>query len=154
MSMELKTSPGLPRGGQRVASWHRLRSHDRHHYGDLHDHPFVRRNPPRFRFDRCHAVRILIRPPAGRHVAARAGGSHCGHLYCPPPRGALHVAWSATRGIALTCAAVDDVTAWCLLAFVSSIVYARVSGAIYTSMTPPGMAAVIVAALLSALSTE
>lgn len=64
------------------------------------------------------------------------------------------MAWSATRGIALTCAAVDDVTAWCLLAFVSSIVYARVSGAIYTSMTPPGMAAVIVAALLSALSTE
>jgi len=91
---------------------------------------------------------------------------------------------SRIGGIALTCAAVDDVTAWCLLAFVSSIVYAQVSGAIYTSilslayigfvvmivrpilrrfarrvdthgvLTQPVMAAVIVAALLSALSTE
>jgi Kef-type K+ transport system membrane component KefB len=91
---------------------------------------------------------------------------------------------SRIGGIALTCAAVDDVTAWCLLAFVSSIVYAQVSGAIYTSilslayislvvlvvrpilgrftrrvdthgvLTQPVIAVVIVAALLSALSTE
>ena len=32
--------------------------------------------------------------------------------------------------IALTCAAVDDVTAWCLLAFVVSVVQARVGGAL------------------------
>lgn len=91
---------------------------------------------------------------------------------------------SRIGGIALTCAAVDDVTAWCLLAFVSSIVYAQVSGAIYTTilslayislvvlvvrpmlgrfarrvdthgvLTQPVIAGVIVAALLSALSTE
>jgi Kef-type K+ transport system membrane component KefB len=34
--------------------------------------------------------------------------------------------------IALTCAAVDDVTAWCLLAFVVSVVQARASGAAIT----------------------
>src|ERR1700674_2156283 len=34
--------------------------------------------------------------------------------------------------IALTCAAVDDVTAWCLLAFVVSVVEARTSGALTT----------------------
>jgi Kef-type K+ transport system membrane component KefB len=34
--------------------------------------------------------------------------------------------------IALTCAAVDDVSAWCLLAFVVSVVNARVSGAAIT----------------------
>ncbi|MBY0369600.1 cation:proton antiporter [bacterium] len=34
--------------------------------------------------------------------------------------------------IALTCAAVDDVTAWCLLAFVVSIVQAKVGGAVIT----------------------
>lgn len=34
--------------------------------------------------------------------------------------------------IALTCAAVDDVTAWCLLAFVVSIVQAKIGGAILT----------------------
>ena len=34
--------------------------------------------------------------------------------------------------IALTCAAVDDVTAWCLLAFVVSVVQARVGGALLT----------------------
>jgi K+:H+ antiporter len=91
---------------------------------------------------------------------------------------------SRIGGIALTCAAVDDVTAWCLLAFVSSIVYAQVSGAVYTTvlaiayiglvvlivrpitgrlarwvdtqgaLTQPVIAGVIVAALLSALSTE
>jgi Kef-type K+ transport system membrane component KefB len=91
---------------------------------------------------------------------------------------------SRIGSIALTCAAVDDVTAWCLLAFVSSIVYAQVTGAVYTVVlslayiglvvlivrpitgrlarwvdrrgvvTQPVIAAVIVAALLSALSTE
>jgi Kef-type K+ transport system membrane component KefB len=34
--------------------------------------------------------------------------------------------------VALTCAAVDDVTAWCLLALVVSVVQARVSGAVVT----------------------
>lgn len=34
--------------------------------------------------------------------------------------------------IALTCAAVDDVTAWCLLAFVVSIVQSKVGGAVVT----------------------
>jgi Kef-type K+ transport system membrane component KefB len=34
--------------------------------------------------------------------------------------------------LALTCAAVDDVTAWCLLAFVVSVVQARMSGALVT----------------------
>jgi len=34
--------------------------------------------------------------------------------------------------MALTCAAVDDVTAWCLLAFLVSIVHARLGGAILT----------------------
>src|SRR6202035_1259634 len=34
--------------------------------------------------------------------------------------------------IALTCAAVDDVTAWCLLAFVVSVVEARIGGAAHT----------------------
>jgi Kef-type K+ transport system membrane component KefB len=34
--------------------------------------------------------------------------------------------------IALTCAAVDDVTAWCLLAFVVSVAQARIGGAIPT----------------------
>src|SRR5262249_38279259 len=34
--------------------------------------------------------------------------------------------------IALTCAAVDDVTAWCLLAFVISVAQARTSGAFVT----------------------
>ncbi|HZS41224.1 MAG TPA: cation:proton antiporter [Polyangia bacterium] len=35
--------------------------------------------------------------------------------------------------IALTCAAVDDVTAWCLLAFVVSVVQARAAGALVTA---------------------
>src|SRR5262249_4643937 len=35
--------------------------------------------------------------------------------------------------IALTCAAVDDVTAWCLLAFVVSVVQARAAGAVVTA---------------------
>ena len=34
--------------------------------------------------------------------------------------------------MALTCAAVDDVTAWCLLAFLVSIVHARMGGAVLT----------------------
>jgi K+:H+ antiporter len=33
--------------------------------------------------------------------------------------------------LALSCAAVDDVTAWCLLAFVSGVVRSQVSGAVY-----------------------
>jgi Kef-type K+ transport system membrane component KefB len=34
--------------------------------------------------------------------------------------------------VALTCAAVDDVTAWCLLAFVTAVASAKVSGAVVT----------------------
>lgn len=86
--------------------------------------------------------------------------------------------------IALTCAAVDDVTAWCLLAFVVSIAQAKVGGAIVTllltiayitamftigrpivkrvvpflekfdRLTEGGMAAFFVALLFSALATE
>jgi Kef-type K+ transport system membrane component KefB len=46
--------------------------------------------------------------------------------------------------IALTCAAIDDVTAWCLLAFVVSIAQARTSGAIITFGSAIGYIAVIV----------
>lgn len=86
--------------------------------------------------------------------------------------------------IALTCAAVDDVTAWCLLAFVVSVVNARVSGALTTfgltglyvlfmllvarplvaravraqelrkEVTQTATAVVVVGLLLSALATE
>lgn len=86
--------------------------------------------------------------------------------------------------IALTCAAVDDVTAWCLLAFVVSIVHASIGGAFVTlgftiiyiiamfllvrpliarlvpfletfdRITEGGMAIIFVALLLSALVTE
>lgn len=86
--------------------------------------------------------------------------------------------------IALTCAAVDDVTAWCLLALVVSIVQASIAGAVATlvmtavylvfmfvvakpliarsvpfletfdRMTESGMAMVVVAILLSSLATE
>ena len=86
--------------------------------------------------------------------------------------------------IALTCAAVDDVTAWCLLAFVVSIVNARAAGGLLTAgmtlgyiafmllgvrpvlarvvraheqtgeLTRNVMTAVFVALLLSALATE
>jgi Kef-type K+ transport system membrane component KefB len=85
--------------------------------------------------------------------------------------------------IALTCAAVDDVTAWCLLAFVVSVVEARTAGAFSTvvtalvfigamlvvvrpamvrltflygnrGLTQGVMAAVFVALLLSALTTD
>lgn len=86
--------------------------------------------------------------------------------------------------IALTCAAVDDVTAWCLLAFVVSIVQAKLGGAIVTlvltilyitamflvagplvrklvpwlekfdRMTEGGIAIFFVALLFSALATE
>lgn len=86
--------------------------------------------------------------------------------------------------IALTCAAVDDVTAWCLLAFVVSVVHARVGGALSTiawslvyiavivgavrpvvrrlagrvdkagELTQPVLAVLVVGLLLSALTTE
>jgi Kef-type K+ transport system membrane component KefB len=85
--------------------------------------------------------------------------------------------------IALTCAAVDDVTAWCLLALVVSVVQARTSGAVSTilmalafiaamavvarpamvrltllygnrGLTQGLMAAIFVALLLSALTTD
>jgi Kef-type K+ transport system membrane component KefB len=86
--------------------------------------------------------------------------------------------------IALTCAAVDDVTAWCLLAFVVSVVHARMGGALSTiawslvyiavivgavrpvvrrlagrvdkagELTQPVLAVLIVGLLLSALTTE
>ncbi len=86
--------------------------------------------------------------------------------------------------IALTCAAVDDVTAWCLLAFVVSVAQAKLGGAVLTvamtigyiilmfvvarpliarlvpvletfdRITETGMAAIFVALLLSALATE
>ena len=46
--------------------------------------------------------------------------------------------------VALTCAAVDDATAWCLLAFVVSVVNARASGAVRTF----GLSAAYVAAML------
>jgi Kef-type K+ transport system membrane component KefB len=46
--------------------------------------------------------------------------------------------------IALTCAAVDDVTAWCLLAFVVSVVHARVSGALLTAGMALGFIAVMI----------
>ena len=85
---------------------------------------------------------------------------------------------------ALTCAAVGDVTAWCLLAFVVSVVHARLGGAVATiagtvayiafvfvvlqplvrrlaarvdrtgQLTQPVVAAVVVGLLLSALTTE
>ncbi len=86
--------------------------------------------------------------------------------------------------IALTCAAVDDVTAWCLLAFVVSFTQARLDGAFLTlgltigyvflmflvvrplieravpwleafdRITEGGMALIFIALLLSALTTE
>lgn len=86
--------------------------------------------------------------------------------------------------VALTCAAVDDVTAWCLLAFVVSVAQARIGGALLTlgmtiayitlmfvfgrpliarlvpwletfdRITEGGMAIIFVALLLSALATE
>jgi Kef-type K+ transport system membrane component KefB len=86
--------------------------------------------------------------------------------------------------IALTCAAVDDVTAWCLLAFVVSFTQARLGGAFLTlgltigyvalmllvarpliaravpwleafdRITEGGMAVIFIALLLSALTTE
>ena len=85
--------------------------------------------------------------------------------------------------IALTCAAVDDVTAWCLLAFVVGVARAQVQGAVLVGMLtlgfigvmflavrpvvaglasradqrPPGrdaLALVLVGLLLSALATE
>jgi K+:H+ antiporter len=49
--------------------------------------------------------------------------------------------------ITLTCAAVDDVTAWCLLAFVVGIVESRASGAFYTI----GLTLAFIAAMLFAV---
>jgi K+:H+ antiporter len=46
--------------------------------------------------------------------------------------------------IALTCAAVDDVTAWCLLAFVVSVVQARAAGALVTSGLAFGFIALMI----------
>ena len=46
--------------------------------------------------------------------------------------------------IALTCAAVDDVTAWCLLAFVVSVVKARAAGGLLTFGLTLGYIGVIV----------
>jgi Kef-type K+ transport system membrane component KefB len=45
--------------------------------------------------------------------------------------------------IALTCAAVDDVTAWCLLAFVVSVVQARAAGALVTAGLAVGFIAIM-----------
>lgn len=93
---------------------------------------------------------------------------------------------SRTRmgAIALTCAAIDDVTAWCLLALVISVAQSRLDSAVFTllltigyiaamfmlvrplilkavpfletfdRLTQGGMAVIIVALLLSALATE
>jgi Kef-type K+ transport system membrane component KefB len=46
--------------------------------------------------------------------------------------------------IALTCAAVDDVTAWCLLAFVVSVVQAKMAGAALTTLLSLGFIAFII----------
>jgi K+:H+ antiporter len=46
--------------------------------------------------------------------------------------------------IAITCAAVDDVTAWCLLAFVVGVVQARVSGALATVLMSFGFIAAMI----------
>ncbi|HEX9102592.1 MAG TPA: cation:proton antiporter, partial [Polyangia bacterium] len=46
--------------------------------------------------------------------------------------------------IALTCAAIDDVTAWCLLAFVVSVAQARASGAFVTVASAVGYIALMV----------
>src|SRR6185503_9036237 len=47
--------------------------------------------------------------------------------------------------LALSCAAVDDVTAWCLLAFVAGVVQSQVSGAVQVL----GLSLVYVAAMLT-----
>src|SRR5574341_1178075 len=46
--------------------------------------------------------------------------------------------------VALTCAAVDDVTAWCLLAFVVSVAHANAGGALSTIVLAVGYIAVLV----------
>jgi K+:H+ antiporter len=46
--------------------------------------------------------------------------------------------------IALTCAAVDDVTAWCLLAFVVSVANARTAGGLMTALLTVGYIASMV----------
>ena len=45
--------------------------------------------------------------------------------------------------IALTCAAADDVTAWCLLAFVIGVVHARVEGALMVAIMTVGFIGVM-----------
>ena len=84
--------------------------------------------------------------------------------------------------VAITCAAVDDVTAWCLLAFVVGVVQAKAGGAVVVSLltvgfigcmyfivrpliarmaaawdrnpTPGGIAVALVGVLVTALTTE
>ena len=41
--------------------------------------------------------------------------------------------------VAITCAAVDDVTAWCLLAFVVGVVQAKADGALVVALLTPGL---------------
>ena len=45
--------------------------------------------------------------------------------------------------VALTCAAADDVTAWCLLAFVIGVVHARVEGALMVAIMTVGFIALM-----------
>ena len=45
--------------------------------------------------------------------------------------------------IALTCAAIDDVTAWCMLAFVVSVAQARAAGAFFTIASAAGYIAIM-----------
>ena len=47
--------------------------------------------------------------------------------------------------VALTCAAVDDVTAWCLLAFVVGVAKVRLDGAVLTTVLSLGFVVVMVA---------
>ena len=54
--------------------------------------------------------------------------------------------------IALTCAAVDDVTAWCLLAFVVSVVQARVASALVTVALALGYIALMVLVVRPAMA--
>ncbi|HJZ83942.1 MAG TPA: cation:proton antiporter [Polyangia bacterium] len=54
--------------------------------------------------------------------------------------------------IALTCAAVDDVTAWCLLALVVSVVQARAAGAVLTFGLALGFIAVMIVLVRPAMT--
>jgi Kef-type K+ transport system membrane component KefB len=53
--------------------------------------------------------------------------------------------------IALTCAAVDDVTAWCMLAFVVSVVNTHASGALLTAVLALGFIVAMVVAVRPAM---